>query len=237
MNISIVVSTRDPVGETIKKLGYKFEEIDEDEVDFRFERGDAIVIFSKHQSSSKTPALTVHYPGNPSSQVLGGEPEKLGVAFPRLLTAIFREINKLDIPVQKTLEATHHGPTYQKVPIVFVEVGSDPTYWGNEKIVKSLVESTLSAIDKVSSLYCEEIIVGFGGPHYAPYFSKLGEKVCIGHIISKYYLASIKDTTIIQTVEKCMENVDTVVFDSVPLSVRDKVMHVLKDRNLKFKFH
>lgn len=110
MDIKLVYSTLDPVGVTIKKLGYRFEEINEDVTDFHYENGEAIVIFSRHESKAGIPSLTVHYPGNPSEEIMGGEPKKLGIAYPRLLTSILREIKKIDLNIEKTMEATHHLP-------------------------------------------------------------------------------------------------------------------------------
>ena len=235
MDIRVIYSLSDPVGKTIKKLGYKFEEIEEDVIDFRYEKGDAIVIFSRHESSAKVPSLTVHYPGNPSDKVMGGEPRKLSFSFPSLLTSIFREIRTINIEIEKAIEATHHGPTYQRVPIIFVEVGSSEEYWTNEKIVRELVEATLRGIDNYTNTQCENRIIGFGGPHYAPYFSQLAEKECIGHIISKYYLNELSEDVILQTVSKSTERIDEVIFDNVNLKIREKITSALKNYNLTFK--
>jgi len=235
MDIRIIYSLSDPVGKTIKKLGYKFEEIEEDVIDFKYEKGDAIIIFSRHESSAKIPSLTVHHPGNPSDKTMGGEPKKLSFSFPSLLTSIFREIKAINIEIEKAIEATHHGPTYQKVPIIFVEIGSSEEYWTNEKIVKELVEATLRGIDKYKEIQCEDRIVGFGGTHYAPYFSQLAEKKCIGHIISKYYLNDLSEDVILQTVSKSVEKINMVVFDNVNLKIREKITSVLRSYNLMFK--
>ncbi|BFH72519.1 D-aminoacyl-tRNA deacylase [Sulfurisphaera javensis] len=235
MDIRILYSISDAVGRTIKKLGYKFEEINEDVIDFKYEKGDVIVIFSRHESSSKIPSLTVHYPGNPSDKTMGGEPRKLAIAFPSLLTSIFREIKQIDINIEKTIEATHHGPTYQNIPIIFVEVGSSEEYWENENIVNKLVKATLKGIDNLDKIECERRIVGFGGTHYTPYFSKLADKSCIGHIISKYYITDLTENVILQTIEKTAEKIDTVIFDNVNLKIREKIIGVLSRYKLQFQ--
>lgn len=236
MNIQIIYSNADPVGRTIKKLGYKFEEISDDVIDFKYEKGDTIVIFSRHESSSNTPSFTVHYPGNPSEKTMGGEPFRLGIAFPSLLTSIFREIKKIDVDIEKAIEATHHGPTYQKVPVLFVEIGSSREYWENEKFVNLLVGATLKGIEQYDKTECEDMIVGFGGTHYTPYFSRLAEKQCIGHIISKYYVQDLKEEVINQTVSNSIEKINTVVFDNVNSKIRQRIIEILKNYDLKFKF-
>jgi len=235
MDIKVIYSLSDPVGKTIRKLGYKFEEIEEDVIDFRYEKGDAIVIFSRHESSANVPSLTVHHPGNPSDKIMGGEPRKLSFSFPSLLTSIFREIRTINVGIEKAIEATHHGPTYQRIPVIFVEVGSSEEYWTNENIVRELVEATLRGIDNYTNIQCENRIVGFGGSHYTPYFSQLAEKECIGHIISKYYLKELSDDVILQTISKSIEKINEVIFDNVNSKIREKITSVLKNYNLEFK--
>ncbi|MBB5253439.1 D-aminoacyl-tRNA deacylase [Sulfurisphaera ohwakuensis] len=236
MDIRIIYSMQDAVGKTIKELGYKFEEINEDIIDFRYQKGDVIVVFSRHESSSKIPSLTVHYPGNPTDKTMGGEPKKLGIAFPSLLTSIYREIRKINTDIEKAIEATHHGPTYQHVPIIFVEIGSSKEYWENKELVKTLIEAALRGIDKYKEIECENKIVGFGGTHYTPYFSLLAEKSCVGHIISKYYLAELSNEVILQTVNNTIEKIDTVMFDNVNSKIREKIVNLLATYKLNFKF-
>ncbi|MEM0294160.1 MAG: D-aminoacyl-tRNA deacylase [Saccharolobus sp.] len=236
MNIKLIYSNLDPVGNVIKKLGYGFEEINEDVINFTYEKGDAIVIFSRHQSKKGIPSLTVHYPGNPTHETMGGEPKKLGIAYPKLLTSIFREIKKLNIDIEKTLEATHHGPTHQRIPIIFVEVGSEMKYWTNEKIVKMVVDSTIKAIDNVNEIYCKDFIVGFGGTHYPKPFNNLADENCIGHIISKHYIDKIDDEIILQAVKNSINSINKIVLDSLNASQREHVMRVLRNLNISIEF-
>lgn len=233
MDIKIIISKQDPVGRTIKELGYSFEEVDEDVIDFKYNKGDAIIIFSRHESASKVPTFTVHIPGNPTNKIMGGEPHKLGIAFPRLLTSIYREIKNITLDISKSLEATHHGPTYQTVPVIFVEIGSTIEYWTNKKLVKYLVEATLRSINEIDKIVCENVITGFGGPHYAPLFSKLAtNNECIAHILSKYVLVDITDDVIRQSVLNSVEKVNKIVFDSVNKDTKIKILDTLRDFNI-----
>jgi D-aminoacyl-tRNA deacylase len=236
VKISFIYSTSDAVGRTIKSLGYKFEEIDEDITDFKYNKGDTIIVFSRHESSSKKPSITVHYPGNPSDKAMGGEPNTLGIAFPKLLTAIYRELKKINVNVEKAIEATHHGPTYQKVPVIFVEIGSSLEFWSNKCLVKELVESTLKAVDSYDNTDCKERIVGFGGSHYTPYFSKLADTFCIGHVISKYYIENLKEEVVLQVLQKSVERIDKIVFDNVRKDIRDRISSIITKRfNVKLE--
>ncbi|MEM1626452.1 MAG: D-aminoacyl-tRNA deacylase [Sulfolobaceae archaeon] len=230
MDIKLIYSTADPVGITIHKLKYKeLEPIDEDVVDFRYEKGNAIVMLCRHESKNKVPAITLHFPGNPTSSILGGEPKKLGIAYPSLLSSIYRELLKVDFNIQIILEATHHGPTYQNVPILFVEIGSSYEYWTNESLVSKFVNAVIKGVNNLEEVECNSKIAGFGGPHYAQYFTKLARENCIGHIISKHYLKELEDYVVFEVVNKSIENIDTVVFDNVNLEIRKRILRLLPE--------
>ncbi|WP_338603888.1 D-aminoacyl-tRNA deacylase [Sulfolobus tengchongensis] len=236
MDIRFIYSSLDPVGVTIKRLGYGFEEINEEVTDFRYDKGDTIIIFSRHQSKAGVPSLTVHYPGNPTEETMGGEPKKLGIAIPRLFVSILREVKKIDLDIEKVMEATHHGPTYQHVPVIFVEVGSDNNYWTNEKIIKALVEATLKGIDKMNYVECKSYVVGFGGPHYSKLFTKFADENCIGHVISKHYIDKLSDNVITQTITQSTDKIDKIVIDSLNSRQREKIVSVLRVFNINIEF-
>lgn len=227
MDIKVVYSIKDPVGKTIHKLGYKFEEINEEVTDFKYEKGDVIVFICRHESKEKIPSLTLHYPGNPTNNVFGGEPRKLGIAFPKLLTSIFRQLINLNYNIRVSLEATHHGPTYQKVPIIFAEIGSSYEYWTNEDLIKNFIESVLKGIDKYEETECKRYVAGFGGNHYAPYFTKIARHDCIGHVISKYYLNDIDEKIIYQVIFNSINKINTIILDNLNLNVRYKIINHL----------
>jgi len=234
MNIEVIVSEKDPVGRTAKKL-FDFKEVKEDVTDFSYNEADAIVILSRHESSSQIPAFTVHYPGNPSENTMGGQPRTLGIAFPRLLTSIYRELLKIDVNITKVIEATHHGPTLNK-PVVFAEIGSSEEYWQNEKLVKDLINSVINGISNYQSISCEKIIAGFGGPHYATYFSELAKKYCISHIISKHYLTELDSNVINQVIERSIDKINTIIFDSVNRNLRQKILSCINSNNISIEF-
>jgi D-aminoacyl-tRNA deacylase len=235
MNIKVIISNVDAVGKTVRKLGYKFEEINEDVIDFKYNSGDAIVVICRHESSAKIPSLTVHHPGNIGNKTMGGEANKLGIAFPRLITSIYREISKIDINIDKVFEATHHGPTYQTVPVIFAEVGSSEEYWNNEKLVKNLVDAVLRGIERLEETTCDNVILAFGGPHYAHNVSKLAMKSCISHIISKHYISELNSNVIQQALEKTINKIDTILFDSLNQKSREKILSLINSNNISIK--
>ncbi|EZQ01830.1 D-tyrosyl-tRNA(Tyr) deacylase [Candidatus Acidianus copahuensis] len=234
MDIKIIVSRKDPVGNTIKRLGYSFEEVEDDVTEFSYSGKDIIVVFSRHESSSKIPSFTVHHVGNPTEATLGGKPETLDIAFPKLITAIYRELIDIPIDIQKTFEATHHGPTLE-VPILFVEIGSSMEFWTNEKLVSELVKATLKGIGKVDDIECESVITVFGGPHYSPTASRLSKSSCISHIISKHFIEKISNNVILQAIEKSINNVNLVILDSLNKRNKEKIILSVSDLNIPIK--
>ncbi len=234
MNVKVIVSEKDPVGQTAKNF-FDFDVVKEDVTDFTYDKADAVVILSRHESSAGVPSLTVHFPGNPSNKAMGGKPKTLGVAFPRLLTSIYREILKIDVEIEKVIEATHHGPTLER-PVVFAEIGSDVSYWTNEKLVKKLAEAVLRGINNYEDVECDMVIVGLGGPHYSRLFSNLAKTSCISHIISKHYLTDIDSNIISQAIEKSIDRVDTVIFDSVNKELRQKILSDISAYNISVQF-
>ena len=235
MDIRILISNVDAVGRTVKKLGYKFEEINEDVIDFKYNSGDAIVVICRHESSAGIPSLTVHHPGNIGNKTMGGEPNKLGIAFPRLITSIYREISKINVEIDKVFEATHHGPTYQTVPVIFAEIGSSNEYWSNEKLVKNLVEAVIRGVENLEDTNCNNVILTFGGPHYARNVSKLATNSCISHIISKHYISELNSNIVQQALERTIDKIDTVLFDSLNQKTREKILSWINSNNISIK--
>ncbi|BBG25333.1 D-aminoacyl-tRNA deacylase [Sulfuracidifex tepidarius] len=230
--VEIGISLQDQVGKTVKKLGYSFLELEGDVTEFKYDGNEPLIVLCRHESSSGKPSLTVHYPGNPSEKTMGGRPETLGFSYPSLGTSIYKEIVKIDYEIDKVFEATHHGPTID-IPVVFVEVGSSEEMWKNETLVKSLVEAVLRGIENMKT--CEEVVVGLGGPHYAYQFSSITKDSCLGHVISKHYVKSIKDDVIRQSVLRSRDKTTKVIFNDLSQKLRSKIQESLSDLNLIFE--
>lgn len=237
MDVKILVSRSDPVGRTVLKLGLPVDlVVEEDVVDFRVEVDSPLIVLSRHESSAKVPSLTIHTPGNPGDNTMGGEPRKLAIAYPRLLRSIYLEMLKIPAEIDKTFEATHHGPTGLKVPVVFVEIGSDESYWTNERLVAELYRSVVKGIESFDSTECSEVVSVFGGTHYSKTANRLvSEGNCVAHVISKHYLQGLDDDVIRQAVTRSVNVVTKVVFDNVNRQIRDRVTRALSDVPLKFE--
>ncbi len=143
---------------------------------------DEVIVASRHASKTGRPSLTVHVPGELERQELAvASPQTIKLALQTLASAR----DELELPFEVSLEATHHGPTKLEVPITFVEIGSTPEQWRNEKAGEAVARAIMTAA--TSSLKCTNA-VGFGGPHYAPHHTEvtLRTGVAVGHIIPKY---------------------------------------------------
>jgi D-aminoacyl-tRNA deacylase len=178
-----------------------------------------VIFVSKHRSNTNTPALTVHATGNLTSEALyGGRPEEVSKVEPfRIqvaLSEISREVARLNLDIEVTLEATHHGPTNLPVPICFVEIGSGPQQWQDPILGQIVAEATIAATAPDAG----EIpnAVGFGGTHYPMRHTKLllQGTYGIGHIVSRYALETgVSDTVIRSTFEKTQGGCKTAVLD------------------------
>ncbi len=155
-------------------------------------RADATIILSRHSSESKKKTLTVHHTGNPTERTLGGNPKELAISFPALskalLNAYRNKAEELGIlgEYDLRLEATHHGPTTPKKPVVFIEIGSTSDEWKDPKAREAMALAVITVLGKDLPV-CKEV-VGFGGSHYPVKFTKLqlNSEFCLGHIIPKY---------------------------------------------------
>jgi D-aminoacyl-tRNA deacylase len=157
---------------------------------FDYRSFDAVIVLSRHRASSGVPSLTVHSTGNPGPQALyGGRPFEIAYSRPSyagsLLYYVWRASlgGEVSIGFEVTYEATHHGPTSNRVPVVFVELGSSEREWGLSVGHGVWARAIDMFIDKGS--ICRELAVGFGGSHYPERFTRMTiEKgVCFGHII------------------------------------------------------
>lgn len=169
---------------------------------------DAIIVLSRHSSSSATASLTTHHAGNPTSKTLGGEPYKLSTSAPPLSKALlskYREtacsrglLGEYDL----TLEATHHGPTKPMKPIVFIEIGSIEENWRDERAHWAMAEAVARIVEEGIG-DCTPA-VGYGDTHYPKKFTRLHleSEYCLGHIIARYALRNINRKVIVESVEK-----------------------------------
>lgn len=217
--------------------------LDLDKYEAYFERvkPELIIVASSHKSSAGVNTLTVHSPGNWTSNDLGGEKEKLSIS-PALylreaLLGLKKEQEKRQIKYEVSLEVTHHSPTVD-FPVIFVEVGSSEKQWKD----KEACEAVADTIAKLIKNEPENVLVyaGFGGNHYAPTFSRriLESRVALGHICPKYQLDKVSDRLVLKGVEMTSPKPVAAVIERKGTSKeqRDRLIQLFETNKINWKF-
>jgi D-aminoacyl-tRNA deacylase len=152
---------------------------------------DSLLFISRHAMRNPRPMFTVHPTGNWASAELGGEPGKLSPCDPHALSSIFRRLCLL-IPefglgdFQCSREATHHGPTLSRIPILFLEQGSTPKEWAMRRGWELILELSLEFL-RGNTGDPHEPAISIGDLHYSTLTDRImrGE-ADLGHSIPKY---------------------------------------------------
>lgn len=155
-------------------------------------RPQAYIFLSTHRAESGIPSLTVHTTGNfTDKEVLGAQPRQVGVIDPDLqknyLIALNERRSQLD-GYEITIEATHHGPTSLRRPVLFVELGSTEKQWGDAHAAGVVADALMASL--ASGRKWDRVALAFGGTHYPQKFNKvLLEGDCaLSAVVAKHYL-------------------------------------------------
>ena len=159
---------------------------------------DLLVFVSRH-SGETGPLLTAHVTGNFGTAEYGGEPGELASAPPgaekRVVEALARHApDGYDV----CIECTHHGPSEVGVPSMFVELGSDEPQWSDPEGARAVARAVLSLRetpdpDLTGPAGEPRHVVGFGGGHYAPRFTRIVRETewAVGHVAADWALAEL----------------------------------------------
>jgi len=171
-----------------------------------------VLVLSRHVSVSKTPSLTLHAIGVPGETPHGDRGQAGGIKgrivppSPRF-GALFRTMSALavdrglDEKYDLTMETTHHGPVLTS-PTLYIEIGSTPDQWGDERAAKVWADTLstclgLSGSNQVGSWKGSgDVMIGLGGGHYAPrHRSVISQSdVWVGHLLANYALSFDEQT-------------------------------------------
>lgn len=197
------------------------------------------VFASRHRSTSERKTLTVHTPGNFTLEAeLGGRGRELALSEPGAVKAALRELQKqkeqLGLGYEVSLEATHHGPTELRKPVLFVEVGSTPREWGDQQAVKAVARAALAAAENQESF---EAGVGIGGNHYAPLHTEavLHTGIALGHVIPSYAIDELDHEVFREAVVKSKASFGFLDWKGMRKNQRDKVLSLAEDLSLPLK--
>ncbi|WP_144799346.1 D-aminoacyl-tRNA deacylase [Halorubrum depositum] len=157
---------------------------------------DFLVFVSRH-SGETGELLTAHVTGNFGPAPYGGEPETLADPAPgaekRVVEALAaRAPEGYDVGV----ECTHHGPTNVSVPSLFVELGSDEAQWEDPEAAEAVARAVLDLRGTGPDLVDGDAprhVVGFGGGHYAPRFTRIVRETAwaVGHVGADWALGEM----------------------------------------------
>ena len=199
-------------GEGVKLAGYNVDQVLFEFLDASPDPGaDAVIVLSRHESSSKVRSLTVHFTGNPGPEApFGGRPSELSYAPADLGLSLLRHYREaaedrgIVDRYEVTYEATHHGPTSNSKPVVFIEIGSSPEEWGDPTAQAAMAEAVLASV-RDPPPPCAPT-VGLGSTHYPAKFTAeaLERGTCFGHMLSKHSLKAMSQGVLRQAVEKSL---------------------------------
>jgi D-aminoacyl-tRNA deacylase len=183
------------------------------------ERPTSFIFLSRHRSASGIASLTCHSTGNFSQDTLyGGKSNELGMVNPSILKAYFNELyrNRDSVPeYQITLEATHHGPTSLKGPIIFVEIGSGPEQWKDANAARVVCNSILEVSSRFYVRGSNRVALALGGTHYPEKLNKILRETdfSVAYIATKNNLQFIDDKMIQQMMVRSTERITHVLLD------------------------
>ncbi len=194
--------------------------------------GDVCIVASRHRSESGTPSLTTHSPGNYGAAGAGGVDGELGYAPALYLSHALNSLKENGIDgYEVCFEATHHGPTALKHPILFVEVGSTEKEWGDHAACGKAADAIKSLIsDEISDL---PAALGFGGGHYCRKLSAV-TGYALGHICAKHNLEFLDESMLAQMIAKTVPRPGYALIEKKGLGIeKARVLELIKKSGLE----
>jgi len=198
----------------------------------------SFIFLSKHRSDSGIPTLTCHCTGNFADNLYGGNPKEVAIAYPSLQKCYLQAITnaKQSIPgYEIVIEATHHGPTSLRKPVLFIELGSSQKQWSDSNAAGAICDSLLAVLSNGVEP-CGHVAVGLGGMHYSAKFNKLllDSEFGLAAVASKHNLEAIDSAMLDQMVAKSIEPVTHIVLDSKGLgSQKERIIKMAKGSGLE----
>lgn len=224
--------------------GFDVDVVDLDQYSQFIDGFNYVIVLSRHRAESGRRTFSVHHPGNPTSVAYGGEPRRLAIAYPLLAWELLRTYARVALEMkledyEVTLEATHHGPTSLRIPVVFIEIGSTEVEWRDEKARKAMATTVLDVLTRRLS-ECNPV-AALGGPHYPSRYTKasLESNLCFGHIIAKHSLEDSLEDVVKQAITRNHpEPVKTIIVEkkSLKSTQRSVVERVAAELNVKIEY-
>lgn len=233
-----MIYTNNLDGKDIELITLNQESVYSQDLTTFFKQPELVIFVSRHSSASGTPTLSVHTPGNLGQAEFGGKTKNVSISPANTMREALKEMarlkDELRLDYEVSYEATHHGPSLN-VPAFFAELGSTQIQWNDLLAAEAVAEAVMAAISKFG-IFQAEAVLGIGGPHYNPKFTKMAlqNEVAFGHIIPKHSLSETNTDMIQQCIKKTQERVDQAVLDWKGIKADDKprVMKILNETSL-----
>lgn len=198
-----------------------------------------IIFISRHSSRSGTPTLSVHTPGNIGRALLGGKPRCVSISPASAMKAALMEMktarDEMELPYEVSYECTHHGPSLD-IPAMFVELGSSPEQWRDERAAEAVARGAIAAAE---SRRVYPAALGIGGQHYNEKFTQMAliSDLAFGHMIPKYAVHEVDEYILRQCIERTVEKVEKVILDWKGIRGEDKqpLMEILRRLDLRIE--
>ena len=209
-----------------------------EELDTKYPHSKAFIFLSKHRSESKIPTLTCHCTGNYADNPYGGNSRELAISYPCLQKRYLKEINNSKpalLYYEIVIEASHHGPTSLKKPVLFVEIGSTERQWIDRNAASIVCNCLLRVL--VNGLgQCEKVAICLGGTHYPSKFNTLllESEFGLAAVAPKHNLESIDKDMLNQMIAKSIERVTHIIVDWKGLGKeKNRIMGLVEDTGLE----
>jgi D-aminoacyl-tRNA deacylase len=209
-----------------------------EELDTRYPHSKAFIFLSKHRSESKIPTLTCHCTGNYADNPYGGNSRELAISYPYLQKRYLKQINNSKPALsyyEIVIEASHHGPTSLKKPVLFIEIGSTERQWIDRNAASIVCNCLLRVL--VNGLgKCEKVGICLGGTHYPSKFNTLllESEFGLAAVAPRHNLESVDKDMLNQMIAKSIERVTHIIVDWKGLGKeKNRIMGLVEDTGLK----
>jgi D-aminoacyl-tRNA deacylase len=156
-----------------------------------FSDPDLLAFVSRHAGETGA-ILTTHVTGNVGPAEHGGADGELARAAPGAHDRVLAGLDEhAPEGYDVGMECTHHGPSQVGAPSLFVEVGSAAPQWRDSEATGAVARAVLDLVG--GSPGADRTVVGFGGGHYAPRFTRIARETdwAIGHVAADWGLEAM----------------------------------------------
>lgn len=191
---------------------------------------DLLIFLSKHQSAAGVNSLSCHTQGNWAKAEYGGTDNVVAPCPAGLMNAVFLGMKGKGLQgYDVIMEVTHHGPDVS-TPSLWVEIGSNEESWNREDAGETLTSVLLDVLPHFSFINPDKpVILGIGGLHHAPSFSKRTDTFYVGHVCPKYMLSSVSKDALRSALFNTIPKVTHIVYDWKGMAEKERIVPIVDE--------